>query len=220
MSNTADNTTRTEATRKSSKLKFNPSTGNLQATQLNGATIGSSPKFTDTTYSFTGGTNCIYYQASSASTPTQVAFTPSITGAITGNGEAGYMPVFTGANTVDKGVKIIPFAKQTTITGKTTLSYTGVSFTVPSGYMAILAIRARFVNAQPDQTLISTSSTSIVDYQVADISEGGQCSFNFYNTEASTQTFYIWAKYYTQGNARIDIEGIYLANLGTPVSSL
>lgn len=45
---TADNTTRTETSKKSSKLKFNPSTGNLQATQLNGVTIGSSPKFTDT----------------------------------------------------------------------------------------------------------------------------------------------------------------------------
>ena len=47
---TADNTTRTEGARKNSNLKFNPSTGNLQATQLNGVTIGSSPKFTDTTY--------------------------------------------------------------------------------------------------------------------------------------------------------------------------
>lgn len=45
---TADNTTRTETARKNSNLKFNPSTGNLQATQLNGVTIGSSPKFTDT----------------------------------------------------------------------------------------------------------------------------------------------------------------------------
>jgi len=57
MSNTADNTTRTEATRKSSKLKFNPSTGNLQATQLNGATIGSSPKFTDTDTKVTSSAN-------------------------------------------------------------------------------------------------------------------------------------------------------------------
>lgn len=54
-SNTADNTTRTEGARKNSNLKFNPSTGNLQATQLNGVTIGSSPKFTDTTYSVMGG---------------------------------------------------------------------------------------------------------------------------------------------------------------------
>ena len=54
---TADNTTRTEGARKGSKLKFNPSSGNLQATQLNGVTIGSSPKFTDnnTTYTFAEG---------------------------------------------------------------------------------------------------------------------------------------------------------------------
>ena len=49
-SGTADNTTRTEGARKNNNLKFNPSTGNLQATQLNGVTIGASPKFTDTTY--------------------------------------------------------------------------------------------------------------------------------------------------------------------------
>lgn len=48
-SQTADNTNRTEQARKNSNFKFNPSTGNLQATQLNGVTIGSSPKFTDTT---------------------------------------------------------------------------------------------------------------------------------------------------------------------------
>ena len=50
-SSTADNTTRTEGARKNNNLLFNPSTGNLQATQLNGVTIGSSPKFSDTTYS-------------------------------------------------------------------------------------------------------------------------------------------------------------------------
>lgn len=38
---TADNTTRTEGARKSSNLKFNPSTGNLQSTLINGCTIES-----------------------------------------------------------------------------------------------------------------------------------------------------------------------------------
>ena len=49
---TADNTTRTEGARKNSNLTFNPNTGNLQVTQINGVTVGSSPKFTDnnTTY--------------------------------------------------------------------------------------------------------------------------------------------------------------------------
>lgn len=53
---TADNTTRTEGARKYSNLLFNPSTGNLQATQLNGVTIGSSPKFTDTNTTYSAGT--------------------------------------------------------------------------------------------------------------------------------------------------------------------
>jgi len=54
---TADNTTRTEGARKNSNLKFNPSTGNLQTTQINGVTVGSNPKFTDenTTYTFAEG---------------------------------------------------------------------------------------------------------------------------------------------------------------------
>lgn len=51
MSATADDTTRTEASVKSSKIYGNPNTGNLQVTQLNGVTVGTSPKFTDTTYS-------------------------------------------------------------------------------------------------------------------------------------------------------------------------
>ena len=55
MSATADNTTRTETSKKSSKLTFNPSTGNLQATQLNGVAIGSSPKFTDNDTKNTAG---------------------------------------------------------------------------------------------------------------------------------------------------------------------
>ena len=53
---TADNTTRTEGARKNSNLLFNPSTGNLQATQLNGVTIGSSPKFTDNNTTYSAGT--------------------------------------------------------------------------------------------------------------------------------------------------------------------
>ena len=36
---TADNTTRTEGARKNSNLKFNPSTGNLTVTSINGLTI-------------------------------------------------------------------------------------------------------------------------------------------------------------------------------------
>ena len=54
---TADNTTRTEGARKNNNLLFNPSTGNLQATQLNGVTIGTNPKFTDTNTTYTANTS-------------------------------------------------------------------------------------------------------------------------------------------------------------------
>ena len=43
----ANDTTETTTARKNTNLKFNPSTGNLQTTQINGVTVGSSPKFTD-----------------------------------------------------------------------------------------------------------------------------------------------------------------------------
>lgn len=58
---TADNTTRTEGARKNSNLKFNPSTGNLTVTQINGVTVGSTPKFTDTvtTVTTSGSGNAI-----------------------------------------------------------------------------------------------------------------------------------------------------------------
>lgn len=51
LSYSASDSTETEVVRKSSELKFNHGTGNLQVPKINGVTVGSSPKFTDTTYS-------------------------------------------------------------------------------------------------------------------------------------------------------------------------
>lgn len=48
LSHSANDTTETSTSYKSTNLKFTPSTGNLQTIQLNGVTVGSSPKFTDT----------------------------------------------------------------------------------------------------------------------------------------------------------------------------
>lgn len=75
-SQTADNTTRTEEARKNNNLLFNPSTGNLQATQLNGVTIGTSPKFTDTNYYHKTGTwSGLTYTAGKVGSPDDLAFT-------------------------------------------------------------------------------------------------------------------------------------------------
>lgn len=94
MGATADNTTRTEAAKKSSKLKFNPSTGNLQATQLNGVTIGSSPKFTDHTYS---GTGLISVNSSGVISTTATANTGTITSVKTTAGAHTAINVTSGA---------------------------------------------------------------------------------------------------------------------------
>ena len=53
LSHSAGDTTETNISYKSTNLKFTPSTGNLQTTQINGVTVGSSPKFTDTVVSKT-----------------------------------------------------------------------------------------------------------------------------------------------------------------------
>ena len=81
-SGTADNTTRTEGARKNTNLKFNPSTGNLQATQLNGAAIGSSPKFTDSSVTQSASTTD-GYRSILTSTSTTAAGS-----AATGTGQA------------------------------------------------------------------------------------------------------------------------------------
>lgn len=104
---TADNTTRTEGARKNNNLTFNPSTGNLQATQLNGVAIGSSPKFTDnnTTYTFANGTNGFTVTPSGGSAQT-ITVTPSIANNVTGSGTSGYLTKFNGGNTITNGPQL------------------------------------------------------------------------------------------------------------------
>ena len=56
----------------------------------------------NTTYSFTGGTNCFYVTPSDGSQQT-ITVTPSITNNITGSGTSGYLTKFNGTNTVTNG---------------------------------------------------------------------------------------------------------------------
>lgn len=48
LSNSANDTEETNIAKKNTNLKYNPSTGNLQMTKINGVTVGNSPEFTDT----------------------------------------------------------------------------------------------------------------------------------------------------------------------------
>ena len=80
----ANNNDETNLIRKASNFKFNPSTGNLQITQINGVTVGSSPKFTDTTD--------VVVQ-SFASAAVSVAADAATSISITGISKSGYTPL-------------------------------------------------------------------------------------------------------------------------------
>lgn len=77
-------------------------TNNLQANTINGVTVGSNPKFTDTTYTFTNGTNGFTVTPLGGTAQT-VTVTPSITNNVTGSGTNGYLAKFTGVNTIGNG---------------------------------------------------------------------------------------------------------------------
>lgn len=77
-------------------------TNNLQANTINGVSVGASPKFTDTTYTFANGTNGFTVTPSGGTVQT-VTVTPSIANNVTGSGTSGYLAKFTGANTIGNG---------------------------------------------------------------------------------------------------------------------
>ena len=74
----------------------------LHVTKINNVTVGNSPKFTDTTYTFAGGTNSFTVTPSGGSAQT-ITVTPSITNNVTGSGTSGYLAKFNGANTITNG---------------------------------------------------------------------------------------------------------------------
>ena len=80
---------------------------NIAANTINGVTVGSTPKFTDTTYTFANGTNGFTVTPLGGSAQT-VTVTPSISNNITGTGTrtADYLAKFSGTNTITNGPKI------------------------------------------------------------------------------------------------------------------
>lgn len=107
LSNSANDTEETNGVKKSAYLLFNPNsktltTTNLSITKINDVTVGSTPKFTDTTYTFANGTNSFTVTPVGGTAQT-VTVTPSITNNITGSGTSGYLAKFNGTNTITKG---------------------------------------------------------------------------------------------------------------------
>ena len=150
----ASTATATEEARKSTKLKFNPSTGNLQTTQINGVTVGSSPKFTDTTYS--AGTNVAINGTTISATDTTYS---------AGTGLALNGTTFNHSNSVTAGTAKGDDSK--------TLTFGG-TFTIPSvtydaqGHVTTTGTTTMTMPANPnsDVKVKQTDTSTNTDYEV------------------------------------------------------
>lgn len=162
---TADNTTRTEGARKNSNLKFNPSTGNLQATKFNGYTLAAA---------------CSYGVATSVAS---------------GNGNlvtsGGVYSAFTS--------RIKRTQSNRYFNAKTTMSYTGLSLTCPSGHVYIVQAWFRYAQSAPRRVGASHANGTVFpfyDNVAASLDTydcgNGSVTFMMYPGE----TIYYWAMYY------------------------
>lgn len=101
-----DTVTASDVTADSLVVQGNTSVVNgLQVSTINGVTVGSSPSFTNTTYTFANGTNGFKVTPSGGTAQT-VTVTPSIANNITGSGTSGYLTKFNGTNTITNGPQL------------------------------------------------------------------------------------------------------------------
>lgn len=98
------------------------------------------------------------------------------------------------------------------ITTSTTLTYTGVSVTIPAGKEFAILVKATYRNNEPLEIALSTSNSAIRTYNtVARSDSASTISFAGY-TDASyigSLTLYVWAKYASSGSNDIDVSGYY-----------
>ena len=206
-SSTADNTTRTEGARKNSNLRFNPSTGALQANKLQG--INSSGSTRVEFYNDAEDRGRFYlYNASGSS---QVEMTGD--GSVYVKNASGTANIaLTGSNgninctTVNNhSVPKITFSnRQCPFTSSTSLTYTGYSLTCPVGCRQLVRVWFRYVNSYPTQVAVSTSSTTCITSICYAYSGEANILSCFTFMLVSGETVYYWAKYSGATANRID----------------
>jgi len=156
-------------------------------------TFGTSPKFTDTTYTFANGTNGFTVTPSGGSAQT-VTVTPSITNNVTGSGTSGYLTKFNGANTITNGPQL----------GSDTTKYlrNDGTWAVPAGggSSTLAGLSDVTITSAANNQKLAYNSTSSKWVNVSDVWEGTQAQYNalsskdpnveYFITDApSTQTF-------------------------------
>lgn len=215
-SSTADNTTRTEGARKNSNLRFNPSTGALQANKLQG--IDSSGKVRVEFYNDAENRGRFYLYNGSQSSQIEMVGdgvvnikNASGTANITFNGNTGNI----NCTTINSHLipKITFSNEQYSFTSNTTLSYIGKSITCDTGHRMLVRLYFRYVHGAPTETAASKNSTSVGGYFSECIAYGASGASNCLTFMlVGGETVYLFAKYSNASANRVDIATVDYTN--------
>ena len=96
---------------------------------------------------------------------------------------------------------------RTNFTASTTLSYTGVSYTIPANSFYAINFNAVFLNYAPQEILLSKSASATSPYLVYAHNDAGSI-VSVSGATSENLTLYVWARYNTASQNRIDIDGI------------
>ena len=199
----------------------NPSTGNIQATKLNGVDIGSSPKFTDTNkYHKTGSWSGLTYTATAVNSAEALAFTIP-TGSTATTVSAGNHTHTTSLAT-DTGTSTVSLSANTKY--KLTAGGTSVIFTTPvdnnttygignSGESVTLTAGGTGTSVSLSTLIngLSTGSSTPVDadYYVSQYVNGGTTTTSYHRRPMSA----LWT--YVKGKIGISSGDTFLKKDGT-----
>lgn len=115
------------------------------------------------------------------------------------------------SGTIKKTPKITSLKSSTSFASQTTLAYTGASFTIPAYCAFSVHVRAFFLTTTPSLVTINESNNN-PNTQISFGSGNGITAWAELTgkTESTSVTYYIWAKYASTGNNRVDVNGYYI----------
>lgn len=98
---------------------------------------------------------------------------------------------------------------QTSITESATLAYTDVSFNIPAKSMYAFMVFTGYSNHKPEYTALSTSDSSMSEYQTLAYNDHGRYASIAGYTDLS-MTVYVWASFAAGGsNSQVFVKGWY-----------
>ena len=110
---------------------------------------------------------------------------------------------------------VVPIHSETQFTSSTSYSYTGVSFTIPANCQFVVTVVAQYQNGAPQEVGINTTTNNdlyTVAHQTVSSNHNDaelSCTWSG-QTDSSSITRYVWAKYASAASNAIIINGFYI----------